>query len=292
MLLLDQGKLEEADDYFQPGLDRLRKVYAADPTSEQHLIAARRLAALGQFDSARSEIEAAGSAAATELDHTLVELDEAMLLVDEHRFTEAVDAFDRVLPEAIETSHRHHGPVLEARIARARSILQNGEVNEAENAYRSLLDESGAHQPHGLPGEAKMLMGMARVALRRSDLDRASDLIDRARAQILAVDATMTPQLFDVLLLQGEILSATDAAEAQPVLDRLKTEAAGIRASRSVQQQYQLTQLASLLAGAGQTAFAQELCAEASASMGDVLAPTHPLLLAAMTQCKLTGNVR
>ena len=292
MLLLDHGKLDEADDYFQPGLERLRKVYAADPTSEQHLIDAHRLAALGQFDSARTEIEAAGSAAATELDRTLVELSEAMLMVDEHRFAEAGDAFERVLPKAIETSHRHHGPVLEARIARARSLFETGQLDAAETAYQSLLDESAAHQPHGLPGETMMLTGLARVALRRNDPGRAGDLVDRARAQMLAIDASMTPQLFDVLLLQGEVLSATGPAASQAVLDTLKAEAAELRSSRSIQQQYRLTRLSALLAAAGETTFARDLCAGASASMKEVLATTHPLMVAATTRCDTTRTGR
>lgn len=290
LVLLQQGKLDEAEEYFQPGLDRMQKVYTADPTSDQHVIAAHRLAATGQFDEARAEMEAAGSVASTELDNTLVDLSAAMLFVNEHRFAEAVDALDRVLPGAIATSHRHHGLVLEARIARVRSLYETGQVNEAESALQSLLDESAAQQPHGLPGEARMLAGMAHVALRRDDLGRASDLVNRARAQILDVEATMTPQLFDVMLLQGEILSATDPSEAQAVLDTLKAESAKLRTSKSIQQQYQLTRLSALLAAAGQTTFASDLCTEALASIGEVLAPTHPLLIAATTQCSLPGN--
>ncbi len=286
LLLMEQAKLDEAEEFFELGLNRMRRVYAADPTSEQHMIEAYRLAATGQFEQAREGMEAAAAVATTWMDRAQVDLSMAILSVDEHRFIEAVDDLDRVIPASIQNSHRHYGPVLDARIARAHALYEIGRVNDAETAFQSLLNESRAMRPYGLPGESKMLLGMARVALQHDDLVRASDLIDRALARILAVDDRMTPHLFDVLLVQAEILNVTDAAEAREVLDTLKAQSASIRDSKSIQQQYRLVRLSSVLAAAGQTTFARDLCRGASASIEEMLAPAHPLMVTARAHCE------
>ena len=291
-LLMEQDKWGEADEYYEFAQDRLQTIYAAHPTSDQHLMEAFRLGATGQFDAARSAFRTARSVASTALDEVLAELGDASLYVDEHRYQEAIVSFELALPDAVAKAHRHYEPVIKARIANARSLYESGRVDEAESAFETLLDESGGSPPHGLPGEAAMLTGLAHVVFEKGDAIRARGLVDRALARLSGSGDSITPGNFDTLLLRAEILSVTDTIAADIALERLGAAARNVRNSRSIQQQFRLTRLSSLLASRGQTALAEELCDGASDSIRRVLDRSHPLSLAAQQHCAVVDESR
>lgn len=284
-MLLEQDRWAEADREYRQGAAVSEKVYAARPSSTQYTYGALMLDHIGRFDAARDALEKAESLVQEDVEAAEVALYRAMLPAKERRFSAAVAALDAVLPGAIEKSHRHYRTVVDARIALAWSLLEIGELQRAEQALQALLAESRAYKPYGLPGEGRVLQGLAKLAYERGDVERGIAFVNQSIERLPTVDGGTTPAQFDALLLKGELLAKGEPTSLPAFIDSIDDAASQALNSESIQQQYRLTRLGALLTAAGQTDRAETICARASDAILSKVPRTHALAISALENC-------
>ena len=136
----------------------------------------------------------------------------------------ALEAAHRSYTASIQGLERagHLSDVLGCSITLAEIRLAQGRLGDAEATYARALALS-ARQPEPLRGHADMLAGLGQLALERGDLDRASRLVDEARALGAAAGLPQHPYRWRVTLAgireaQDDLAAAADLlAEAARV---------------------------------------------------------------------------